>query len=82
LFRGKPNIFIFPDLSSANISYKIIQRIGNFSVVGPLIWGLKQQVSDLSRGATSEEIYRTTLLTVWAEILRRKNKVTFEENMI
>lgn len=74
LFRGKPNIFIFPDLNSANICYKVIQRIGNYDVVGPIIWGLKQQVSDLSRGATSKEIYRTVLLTVWAEILKRKGK--------
>ncbi len=56
---GSANVFIFPDLNSANIGYKIAQRLGGIPAIGPLIMGLKYPLMDLSRGCSSDDI--TTL---------------------
>ena len=57
------NIFIFPELQSANIGYKIAQRIGGVRAVGPILQGLKQPVNDLSRGASVEDIVQLVAVT-------------------
>lgn len=59
------NIFIFPDLNSGNIGYKIAQRMGGFEAIGPIILGLNKPVNDLSRGATFEDIKGTAILTLF-----------------
>jgi len=60
---GKANTFIFPDLNSGNIGYKIAQRLGNFDAMGPILAGLNSPVNDLSRGCSSEDIYKTAIIT-------------------
>lgn len=62
-FKKMPTIFVFPDLNSGNIGYKIAQRMGGFGAIGPIITGLKKPMNDLSRGSTVDDIYNTTIIT-------------------
>ena len=60
---GHATVFVFPELQSGNIGYKIAQRLGGFTAVGPILQGLNKPVSDLSRGASTEDVYQTALVT-------------------
>ncbi|GHP15126.1 phosphate acetyltransferase [Lentilactobacillus fungorum] len=60
---GHANIFIFPDLNSGNIAYKIAERLGGFEAMGPLLQGLNKPVSDLSRGSNEDEVYKVAIIT-------------------
>lgn len=60
---GHVNVFVFPELQSGNIGYKIAQRMGGYEAVGPILQGLNQPISDLSRGANEEDVYKTAILT-------------------
>ncbi len=55
------NAFIFPDLHSANIGYKMIQHLGGYDHIGPILLGIGYPISDLSRGASQKEIYDTAI---------------------
>lgn len=68
--EGKANIFIFPELQSGNISYKIAQRLGNFTAIGPILQGLPKPVNDLSRGASTQDVYNIAILTAAQALLR------------
>ena len=60
---GKANILVFPDIDSGNISYKLVERIGNSKAYGPLTQGLKYPVNDLSRGSSVEDIIGVIIIT-------------------
>ncbi|MCR5651264.1 MAG: phosphate acetyltransferase [Lachnospiraceae bacterium] len=60
---GYANVFIFPDINSGNIGYKIAQRLGNFEAYGPILLGLNAQVNDLSRGCNALEVYSMAIIT-------------------
>lgn len=60
---GHANTFIFPDINSGNIGYKIAQRMGNFEAYGPILLGLKAPINDLSRGCNAIEVYSMAIIT-------------------
>lgn len=68
---GKANVFIFPDLNSGNIGYKMVQRLGGFEAVGPVLAGLNQPVNDLSRGCNADDVYHLAIITA-AQALESK----------
>ena len=64
LIKGEANVYIFPELQSGNIGYKIAQRLGHFDAIGPILQGLNKPISDLSRGASENDIYNTSIITI------------------
>ena len=59
---GRANILIFPDLNSANIGSKLVQRLAGAASHGPVLQGFAKPVSDLSRGATVEDVVGAALM--------------------
>jgi phosphate acetyltransferase len=62
--RGKVNTMVFPNLAAGNIGYKLVQRLGNAQAFGPFLQGFKKPISDLSRGASVEDIVVTAAVTL------------------
>lgn len=63
VLEGDATVFIFPNLESGNIGYKIAQRLGKFDAVGPVLQGLNKPVNDLSRGCTADDVYKLAIIT-------------------
>jgi len=61
---GKANVIIFPDLNSGNIAYKLTQYMANAQAIGPFLQGFAKPITDLSRGATVDDIIATVILTL------------------
>ena len=60
---GYANTFIFPEIQSGNIGYKIAQRLGGYAAYGPILQGLNAPINDLSRGCNAEEVYQMSIIT-------------------
>lgn len=71
-WNGKANIYIFPNLDAGNISYKIMQRFANYSVIGPIVIGLDKPINDLSRGANVLEVISLSYITA-LQFLNKKD---------
>ena len=62
--RGGANVLIFPNLDAGNIAYKLMARIGQATVIGPILMGMKRPVHVLQRGATVDDIINMTAIAV------------------
>ena len=70
--KSKANILVFPDLNSGNIAYKLMARIGQASVVGPILMGMKKPIHVLQRGASVDDIINMTAIAVAEASVKKK----------
>src|SRR5690606_35499747 len=61
---GPANVLIFPNLSAGNIAYKLLQRLGGATSIGPILVGMRRPVHVLEQGASVEEIVNMTAVAV------------------
>jgi len=62
--KGDANVFIFPDLNSGNISYKLLNKLGEAEAVGPILMGMKKPVHVLQRGDDVADIVNMAAVAV------------------
>ena len=62
--QGKSNVLIFPSLEAGNIAYKLMARIGQATVIGPILLGMKKPIHVLQTGATVDDIINMTAIAV------------------
>ncbi|MFO7447557.1 MAG: phosphate acyltransferase, partial [Ignavibacteriaceae bacterium] len=62
--QGGANVLVFPNLEAGNIAYKLMAKIGQATVIGPILMGMKKPIHVLQRGSTVEEIINMTAIAV------------------
>jgi phosphate acetyltransferase len=73
---GKANVIIFPDLNSGNIAYKLTQYMAGAQAIGPFLQGFAKPITDLSRGATADDVVSTVILTLGQLLRERESRVS------
>ena len=63
LIAGHANVLVVPNLEVGNISYKLVQRLGDAIAIGPILQGIARPVNDLSRGCSVDYIYYMVAIT-------------------
>ncbi len=61
---GGANVLVFPDLQSANVAYKLVQRLGGAEAVGPVLMGMRKAVHVLQRGCETKDVVHMAAIAV------------------
>jgi len=62
--KGRANVLVFPDLNAGNVAYKLMGKIGQATLIGPILMGMRKPIHVLQRGATVDDIIHMTAIAV------------------
>ena len=74
--KGAANVLIFPDLSSGNIAYKLLSKLGGATAIGPILSGMNKHVNILARDCDVEELANLILFTTHAVQMSSSSSLT------
>ena len=78
-FDGAANVLICPNLASANIAYKLLQRVAGAEMTGPIIEGLSSPAHVLQRDSVRDVVHMAAICSVDAQ---KKNLVNVFKAMV
>jgi phosphotransacetylase len=64
ILEGQANVIVFPSLEAGNIAYKMVQRLADYTAMGPFLQGFEGGWHDLSRGCSAKDIYKVAVLGI------------------
>lgn len=76
LSGGNANVLVFPNLTAGNVAYKLLNRLGNLNVIGPVLQGMSKSVHVLQKGSSINEIVdMTAIANVMAQNLEEERLI-------
>lgn len=72
--KGGANTLIFPDLNAGNIAYKLVGKIGDAALLGPILMGMKKPVHALQQGCDVNAIVNIAAVCAVEALDRQKGK--------
>ena len=64
VIKGDANVLVFPDLTSGNIAYKLLHRLGGAEYVGPILAGMRKPAHILHQASEVADVINVTALAV------------------